>query len=177
MVGGGGAEVGEGVEVGVGVVAGAGDGAEKEPLASQRGDECHCPIEERSCLFAFSKAVGFALHGPGSQGEVCRPCASLEGFCEREALGFWRARVRGAVLGHASQWADASRLGRGLARRAIIGLRGVFDKRHLRAMSAPRARSTSSGRSGSVPWVPSSLRRRLCAHGARRLRRRAGRLA
>ena len=144
---------------------------------SQRGDECHCPIEERSCLFAFSKAVGFALHGPGSQGEVCRPCASLEGFCEREALGFWRARVRGAVLGSGFAVGGRFAARQGLGKAAIIGLRGVFDKRHLRAMSAPRARSTSSGRSGSVPWVPSSLRRRLCAHGARRLRRRAGRLA
>ena len=49
MVGGGGAEVGEGVEVGVGVVAGAGDGAEKEPLAFSKGDECHSP-SERSTL-------------------------------------------------------------------------------------------------------------------------------
>ena len=68
MVGGGGAEVGEGVEVGVGVVAGAGDGAEKEPLAFSRGDEYHRPIEERSCLFAFSKAVGLCSPWPREPG-------------------------------------------------------------------------------------------------------------
>ena len=173
VVGGGGAEVGEGVEVGVGVVAGAGDGAEKEPLAFSKVDECHCPSKSGLGSFGLGgrllEIARCLAHGLGSA--VIR-----RAFCERAALGFWRARVRGAVLGHASQWADASRLGRGLARQAIIGLRGVFDKRHLRAMSAPRARSTSSGRSGSVPWVPPGRRRRLRARGARRLRRRAGRL-
>jgi len=44
-----------------------------------------------------------------------------------------------------------SRRSKGLAQGSDIGSRGVFDTRHLRAMSAPRARSTSSGRSGSVP--------------------------
>ena len=60
VVGGGGAEVGEGVEVGVGVAAGAGDGAEKEPLAFSKGDECHWPSKSGPCLLALSKAVCFS---------------------------------------------------------------------------------------------------------------------
>ena len=75
MVGGGGADVGEGVEVGVGVVAGAGDGAEKEPLAFSKGDECHWPSKSGPCL--FRKAVAFVPSmAQGAMGEVCCPCAS-----------------------------------------------------------------------------------------------------
>ena len=61
VVGGGGAEVGEGVEVGVVVVAGAGDGAEREPLASQRVDECHCPSKSALGSFAFVGGCPMAL--------------------------------------------------------------------------------------------------------------------
>ena len=174
MVGGGGAEVGEGVEVGVGVVAGAGDGAEKEPLAFSEVDECHCPSKSGLGFFGLG---GCVKSHDGLGARVWVPLLIRRAFCERAALGFWRARVRGAVLGSGVAVGGRFAARQGLGKAAIIGLRGVFDKRHLRAMSAPRARSTSSGRSGSVPWVPSSLRRRLCAHGARRLRRRAGRLA
>jgi hypothetical protein len=107
VVGGGGAEVGEGVEVGVGVVAGAGDGAEKEPLAF-KGGRVSLAFEERSLSFGSFESGLLFLHGLGSWGEVCFLCASLEGSARALRWGFWRARVRGASLGLASQWADAS---------------------------------------------------------------------
>ena len=91
MVGGGGAEVGEGVEVGVGVVAGAGDGAEKEPLAFSKGDECHSP-SERSTLRSplFGRLLEFDDVGAG----VWNPRSSVgRAFCD-QAVRFWRARVR-----------------------------------------------------------------------------------
>ena len=158
--------------MGVGVVAGAGDGAEKEPLAFSRGDECHCP--SKSGLGFFGLGGCLKSHDAWRTGLGSSP----------HQARFLRARSAGVLAsararcGAGACFAVGGRFAarQGLGKAAIIGLRGVFDKRHLRAMSAPRARSTSSGRSGSVPWVPSSLRRRLCAHGARRLRRRAGRL-
>ena len=100
MVGGGGAEVGEGVEVGVGVVAGAGDGAEKEPLAFSKGRRVSLPLEERSRLFWFGRLREIA-RWLGAR--VWVPLLIRRAFCGRAALGFWRARVRGAVLGRASR--------------------------------------------------------------------------
>ena len=89
VVGGGGAEVGEGVEVGVGVVAGAGDGAEKEPLAFSKGDECHSP-SERSTLGSALWALEFNDVGAGVWG----PRSSVgRALCD-QAVKFWRARVR-----------------------------------------------------------------------------------
>jgi hypothetical protein len=126
VVGGGGAEVGEGVEVGVGVVAGAGVGPEKEPLAFSKGDECHWPSESGLCLFRRRLLCSPWPRGPG---RGLLPLRRFGGACARAALGVWRSRVRGAVLGRASQWRT---------------LRGVARAWHKAATSARAASATSA---------------------------------
>ena len=92
MVGGGGAEVGEGVEVGVGLVAGAGDGAEKEPLAFSKGDECHSPSERSTLGVALCFGLGLEIDDVGAG--VWGPRSSVgRALCD-QAVKFWRARVR-----------------------------------------------------------------------------------
>ena len=118
MVGGGGADVGEGVEVGVGVVAGAGDGAEKEPLAFSKGDECHCPSKSGLGFFGLGGCVkshdGLA-HGSGFRSSSGALFASAQrwGFGERAcAVRCWGGLHSGRML------RDAAAAGRrGLPRR------------------------------------------------------------
>ena len=102
VVGGGGAEVGEGVEVGVGVVAGAGDSAgEKEPLAFSKGGRVSLAFRERSRLALLWGSLLEIERWLGAR--VWVPLLIRRAFSDRVALAFWLARVRGAMLGLASQ--------------------------------------------------------------------------
>ena len=63
-----------------------------------RGRRVSLPLEERSRLFWFGRLREIA-RWLGAR--VWVPLLIRRAFCERAALGFWRARVRGAVLGRA----------------------------------------------------------------------------
>ena len=139
MVGGGGAEVGEGVEVGVGVVAGAGDGAEKEPLAFSRGDECHCPSKSGLGFFGLGGCVkshdGLA-HGSGfvSSSGALFAGAQRWGFGERAcAVRCWGMLRSGRTLrGSAGAWQGSDhRLARRLRQAPLAGHVGAARALHL----------------------------------------------
>ena len=116
VVGGGGAEVGEGVEVGVGVVAGAGDGAEKEPLAFSKGDECHWPSKSGLGFFGLGgclKSHDGLAHGSGFRSSS----GALFASAQRWSFGERACAVR--CWGRASLWAGVSRRVRGWQARAF----------------------------------------------------------
>ena len=139
VVGGGGADVGEGVEVGVGVVAGAGDGAEKEPLAFSKGDECHCPSKSGLGFFGLGGCVkshdGLA-HGSGfvSSSGALFAGAQRWGFGERAcAVRCWGVLRSGRTLrGTAGAWQGSDhRLARRLRQAPLAGHVGAARALHL----------------------------------------------
>ena len=110
---------------------------------SQRGDECHCPIEERSCLFAFSKAVGLCSPWPREARERSaalaprrRGLASAKrwGFGERAcAVRCWGVLRSGRTLrGTAGAWQGSDhRLARRLRQAPLAGHVGAARALHL----------------------------------------------
>ena len=113
---------------------------ERNRWHSQRGDECHCPIEERSCLFAFSKAVGLCSPWPREARERSaalaprrRGLASAKrwGFGERAcAVRCWGVLRSGRTLRSVA----------GAGRCRIIGLAPRFRHTPLAGAPDPRAR-------------------------------------
>ena len=103
------------------------------------------------------------------------PLLIRRAFCERAALEFWRARVRGAVLGSGVAVGGRFASRQGLAGAGFLGALLASDMRLLRAHRIRARAATTSGRSGAVPWVPSCRRWWLLACGARWLQRGDGR--